>query len=111
LQAIPGRPDILVLHALQHFLRNHLQLRLRARAERDDRLGIAHIDLGHTFANAFGNRGRGCLQRHDLMAGLGKNRGGDLFNFGNTGGGVGHKKTPWTTLQCAFGPQLALSAW
>jgi len=64
-KAVACRPHILVAHTLQHGLGNHLQFGLRGRAERDDGLGVGHVDFGHA-AGDFGAYGCvGLLERHD----------------------------------------------
>ena len=96
-QGIPCGADILVAHILQHGLADLLQFGLRGGSKGHDRIGIAHVQLGHA-AGDFRRYGRiGLFQRHDGrgIGGFGQFHGGHVFQFGDDGlgllaGGLGH---------------------
>ena len=88
-QAVACRADILVAHALKHRLADFLQFRLRGGAERDDRVGVAHVDLGHAAGDLGADRGIGLVQRHNRVGLCGFGKDGAAYGLNIGKGGLG----------------------
>src|SRR5690606_30732918 len=65
-ERLARRADILVAHAVQHLVRDRRQLLLRARAELDDRLRVAEVELGHALLDVLANIGPGLVVGNDV---------------------------------------------
>ena len=71
--AVARRPHVLVAHAGQHLLADRLQLRLRRRAEADDRLGVRRCRSRPCASRSrLGAPGSARVERHDLRPRLGQ---------------------------------------